>query len=521
ANLEVADFVNIPPAPPKQSSRKKPLPPAPEEAGPSNPISVVTVLGYPTPGLPPILTQAPIAKGIKSKKKNTVQVVATDPSNTLAGPAPKPKPRQCGTTLKSQNPNNTNTALAAARKSKATKQSRMAAEVHNSMADPGPALESPPAELPSPGPTPAQHAPTPPTPTSPTPTPPAPTPAPVPGPQVIQPPSPPLSTGSSDSHTRQRKKSPPWHQAPPSEQALGALLGVNHAGDRQEHTAQHQQASQPPPCNCALLTGSEHEKESKEGDHRINAPDIKYFFQQDMNGRRAQNHLGLGIDIHTYGMETSNGMVREHLKKHRKSHQWWCMKYSKPDQTKLGKKEAKARDEAACMVAKAQQQTRMRPKFSEEILKAALVSFIVADDQTLNVIECHEFRELLLLLQEDLRESDIPNQHAKGSISLTIDLWSDQIWCPYIAITAHWMKKDGNGHLSLESALIAFHHALGCHDGPNLANIVIHLLDRVGITKNVGHITMDNADNCRADNYYRAQDVLKFEGEPTRSERRK
>ncbi|KAF8835259.1 hypothetical protein BDN67DRAFT_984738 [Paxillus ammoniavirescens] len=124
--------------------------------------------------------------------------------------------------------------------------------------------------------------------------------------------------------------------------------------------------------------------ESEEGDRRINTPDIKYFFQQNTNGwickkcvRRARNHPGLGIDIHTYGMETSAGM---------------------PDQMKLGKKEAKARDEAACWVTKAQQQTLMRPKFSEETFKAALVSFIVADDQSLNVIGCRKFRELLLLL---------------------------------------------------------------------------------------------------------------------------
>ncbi|KIK22997.1 hypothetical protein PISMIDRAFT_101425, partial [Pisolithus microcarpus 441] len=56
---------------------------------------------------------------------------------------------------------------------------------------------------------------------------------------------------------------------------------------------------------------------------------------------------------------------------------------------------------------------------------------------------------------------------------------------PYLGLTMHWIKKNGSGHLSLESALITFHHILGCHNGQNLANIILRLLDCVGITTNV------------------------------------
>jgi hypothetical protein len=56
---------------------------------------------------------------------------------------------------------------------------------------------------------------------------------------------------------------------------------------------------------------------------------------------------------------------------------------------------------------------------------------------------------------------------------------------PYLAMTAHWMKMNGNGHLSLESSLIAFHRLFGRHDGQNLANVVLAMMDRVGITANV------------------------------------
>lgn len=52
-------------------------------------------------------------------------------------------------------------------------------------------------------------------------------------------------------------------------------------------------------------------------------------------------------------------------------------------------------------------------------------------------------------------------------------------------MTAHWIKKNTNGRLSLESALIAFHRLLGRHDGQNLAIVVLAMMDRVGITANV------------------------------------
>ncbi|KAF8834092.1 hypothetical protein BDN67DRAFT_1016868 [Paxillus ammoniavirescens] len=50
------------------------------------------------------------------------------------------------------------------------------------------------------------------------------------------------------------------------------------------------------------------------------------------------------------------------------------------------------------------------PPFSLEQLHDHLVAFIVADDQSLNVVECKEFRQLLLLLHQDLKDSQIPHR---------------------------------------------------------------------------------------------------------------
>ena len=41
--------------------------------------------------------------------------------------------------------------------------------------------------------------------------------------------------------------------------------------------------------------------------------------------------------------------------------------------------------------------------------------------------------------------------------------------------------------LETKTALIAFHHIIGTHDGKNLAKVVLALLDRAEITKKVAN----------------------------------
>ena len=80
-------------------------------------------------------------------------------------------------------------------------------------------------------------------------------------------------------------------------------------------------------------------------------------------------------------------------------------------------------------------------------------------------------------------------------------------------ITAHWIAKlEGSTSLQLKASLIAFHCLCGGHDGMSLAETVLHLLDRAGVTVKVtfllvghqftdltifqaGHFTIDNASN--------------------------
>jgi hypothetical protein len=217
-------------------------------------------------------------------------------------------------------------------------------------------------------------------------------------------------------------------------------------------------------------------------------------------------------------------------------------------------------------------QGRPREEFDVEKFHQRLVHFIVADDQVslfyapncvsfltallpqaINVIECPEFRDLLLLLRSDLQDTMIPRrtkvrqmvleawnhsfvdlkrdlavsliviffrllilpvQNALGLISFTCDIWSDQTRQPFLAITAHWVASVvGTSALKLKSALIAFHQLSGHHTGKLLAMALIGLLDRAGVTSKVittsyrsvakltsfhlkiGHFTLDGASN--------------------------
>jgi hypothetical protein len=147
--------------------------------------------------------------------------------------------------------------------------------------------------------------------------------------------------------------------------------------------------------------------------------------------------------------------------------------------------------------------------------------------QSLNVIECVEFRALLMLLWSDLKETAIPHRtklrqliveawkryfhvlkgdlavsvsavlftltevwvskNAMGQVSFTADIWSNQALAAYLAMTAHWIAKvEETGTLALKGALISFHRLRNKHTGKSLARTVLHLLDRADVTIKVG-----------------------------------
>lgn len=147
------------------------------------------------------------------------------------------------------------------------------------------------------------------------------------------------------------------------------------------------------------------------------------------------------------------------------------------------------------------------------------MEWIVADDQSLRVMDVPEFRHLLLALGAgNILDRDLPHrsglakliamrhkleegvlkedlQRSVGRISLTMDLWSDDSLRSFMAITAHFCKLDNEGDLRLETQLLAFRHVETDHRGLSLAKVFFDILREYGITEKIGQITLDNASN--------------------------
>ena len=73
-------------------------------------------------------------------------------------------------------------------------------------------------------------------------------------------------------------------------------------------------------------------------------------------------------------------------------------------------------------------------------------------------------------------------QNSAGNISFTADIWSADNLDSYLAMTAHWIGRDKKtGTLSLKVALIAFHRLPSRHTGAEIAQAVLHVIDRAEI----------------------------------------
>jgi hypothetical protein len=71
-------------------------------------------------------------------------------------------------------------------------------------------------------------------------------------------------------------------------------------------------------------------------------------------------------------------------------------------------------------------------------------------------------------------------QDSCGQISFTADIWSSANLTSYLAVTSHWLARDGST-LVLKAALIGFHCLTESHTGKNIASAIMSLIDRAGI----------------------------------------
>ncbi|KAF7333764.1 HAT family dimerization domain-containing protein [Mycena venus] len=164
-----------------------------------------------------------------------------------------------------------------------------------------------------------------------------------------------------------------------------------------------------------------------------------------------------------------------------------------------------------------------RVPFSNEAFIDAIVEFMVADDQSISVIENKQLRKIFLMLRSELKDYDIPHrtkirervmevweEHLKtletemgnaiGKISATMDLWTDLQKIPYMVVTAHWLEAklittpSGPQYtLALRTDLIGFMRVPGHHTGEHLATAFLHIIDRIRIDRKLGWVMLDNA----------------------------
>ncbi|KAF7328561.1 HAT family dimerization domain-containing protein [Mycena venus] len=227
--------------------------------------------------------------------------------------------------------------------------------------------------------------------------------------------------------------------------------------------------------------------------------------------RHAANpHIG----TYKFSTNTSTGILRRHLYEHHVD-AWveGC------DRLKI---QIKAKEAASTSTS---EPGKKREQFSQEAFVNAIVEWIVGDDQSINVVENEQLRNIFLMLRSELKDSDIPHrtkirkriievwdEHlahlesematAIGKISTTMDLWTDRQKIPFMAVTAHWLEATlidtpaGPQYiLTLRTDLIGFLRVPGHHDGEHLATAFLHIIDRIDIASRLGWVTLDNATN--------------------------
>ncbi|EDQ98471.1 uncharacterized protein LACBIDRAFT_335933 [Laccaria bicolor S238N-H82] len=151
------------------------------------------------------------------------------------------------------------------------------------------------------------------------------------------------------------------------------------------------------------------------------APDIDYFYIRGSKVAPVTRTLcktckANGIDLRqgagSFSVSTSNNPLRNHLlSRHKDIYLQKCreMRWKVPAlKSETGTPPASGRG-------------TQRSPFSQNAFLQYLLNFIVANDQSIYVVECPEFRQLLLLLREDLEDKDIP--HRTMMRKLIIKAW--------------------------------------------------------------------------------------------------
>ncbi|KAF5373365.1 hypothetical protein D9757_009741 [Collybiopsis confluens] len=274
------------------------------------------------------------------------------------------------------------------------------------------------------------------------------------------------------------------------------------------------------------------------------AADVWTFFT-DVEGKstchfcRKLMEAGKLVPFHEYGQQTGTDGRRQHLiKNHRDEWIESCIALdikltAGPAKIALREYQSRKGLSTDTIPFSTASQTLPHGPFSKDAFIDSLMIWIVADDQSLNVVDNQHFRNMLMQLRSQLRETDIPHrdtlrarilesvnlywtqisqemQNAEGAVSITDDIWTDIEKRSFLAITGHWimgkMVKTSMGEkkeLVMRSALIGFVCLPGSHTGHHIAEAFVSVMEKLGLLNKrinlrnwqIGWITSDNASN--------------------------
>ena len=130
--------------------------------------------------------------------------------------------------------------------------------------------------------------------------------------------------------------------------------------------------------------------------------------------------------------------------------------------------------------------------------------------QAFQLVNKGAFHQLLMFTWPSLSKKDIPHQtkihqeillwahtaevkvcealaKIEGKVSFTFDTWTSDTQDPYLSVTGHYITApEGRPQeWKLKSEQLAFTHFEGNHSGANMANVLIHTLDRYDLCKKV------------------------------------
>ena len=123
--------------------------------------------------------------------------------------------------------------------------------------------------------------------------------------------------------------------------------------------------------------------------------------------------------------------------------------------------------------------------------------------QSLNVVDCPEFRAFALYGCKNVADHDLPHRtfltkfiykqyledHQQlldeiklslGRVSFTSDIWSDPNLTSFMALTCHFCKRSGLGALEVANRLLAFCLVEGSHDSDNIGQSMYDIFKEAG-----------------------------------------